>query len=128
MAEPTVDSEPGYVVLIALEPEMTGQVLRVLGCLGLTAVFAVLLGAAVSSLYRHTAAATTVAYLALLAVCAGPMLFWLGRDAPFGHRTVEAVLTLNPLAAALYASGNPEFTRYDLLPAHWWLLGSALCC
>src|SRR5262249_42153967 len=99
---------PGYVVLIALEPELAPRVLRVLACLGLTAVFAVLLGAAVSSLFRHTAVATTVAYLALLAVCAGPLLFWLGRDAPFGHRTVEAVLTVNPLAAALNASNNPE--------------------
>jgi ABC-type transport system involved in multi-copper enzyme maturation permease subunit len=116
---------PGYLVLIALEPERAGQVLRVLACLGLTAVFAVLLGAAVSSLFRHTATATTVAYLALLAVCAGPLLFWLGRDAPFGHRTVEAALTVNPLAAALRASNNPAFTRYDLLPANWWFLGGA---
>jgi ABC-type transport system involved in multi-copper enzyme maturation permease subunit len=116
---------PGYVVLIALEPERARQVFRVLACLGATAVFAVLLGAAVSSLFRHTAAATTVAYLALLAVCAGPLLFWLGRDAPFGHRTVEAALTVSPLAAALHASNNPAFTRYDLLPATWWFLGSA---
>jgi len=116
---------PGYVVLIALEPERARQVSRVLACLGLTAVFAVLLGAAVSSLFRHTATATTVAYLALLAVCAGPLLFWLGRDAPFGHRTVEAALAVNPLAAALHASNNPAFTRYDLLPANWWFLGSA---
>jgi ABC-type transport system involved in multi-copper enzyme maturation permease subunit len=116
---------PGYVVLVVLEPGLIGQVLRVLGCLGLTGVFAVLLGAAVSSLFRHTATATTVAYLALLAVCAGPLLFWLGRDAPFGHRTVEAVLTVDPLAAALAASGTPGFTRYDLLPANWWFLGAA---
>lgn len=75
---------PGYVVMIAVDPGLTGPVLRVLACLGLTAVFAVLLGAAVSSLFRHTAAATTVAYLALLTVCAGPLLFWLGRDAPSG--------------------------------------------
>lgn len=116
---------PGYLVMIAPEPELAWQVLRVLACLGMTAVFAVLLGAAVSSLFRHTAAATTVAYLALLAVCAGPLLFWLGRDAPFGHRTVETVLRIDPLAAALHASNNPEFTRYDLLPANWWLLGGA---
>jgi ABC-type transport system involved in multi-copper enzyme maturation permease subunit len=117
---------PGYGVLIALEPARAAQVLRVLGCLGLTAVCAVLLGAAVSSLFRHTAAATTVAYLALLAVCAGPLLVWLGRDAPFGHRAVEAALTITPLAAALHASNNPGFTPYDLLPANWWFL-AGLC-
>jgi ABC-type transport system involved in multi-copper enzyme maturation permease subunit len=116
---------PGYLVLIALQPALVWQVLRVLGCLALTAVFAVLLGAAVSSVFRHTAAATAVAYLALLAVCAGPLLFWLGRGAPFGHRTVELVLTVDPVAAALNASGTPGFTRYDLLPANWWVVGGA---
>ncbi len=116
---------PGYLVMLAVEPEHAWSVLRVLACLGLTAVFAVLLGAAVSSMFRHTAVATTVAYLALLAVCAGPLLFWLGRDAPFGHRTVEAVLLIDPLAAALNASNNPGFTPYELLPAHWWVLGGA---
>jgi ABC-type transport system involved in multi-copper enzyme maturation permease subunit len=116
---------PGYLVLIALQPALVWQVLRVLGCLTLTAVFAVLLGAAVSSLFRHTAAATAVAYLALLAVCAGPLLFWLGRGAPFGHRAVELVLTVDPVAAALNASGTPGFTRYDLLPANWWVVGGA---
>jgi ABC-type transport system involved in multi-copper enzyme maturation permease subunit len=116
---------PGYGVMLAVEPALTWQVLRVLGCLGMTAVFAVLLGAAVSSLFRHTAAATTVAYLALLAVCAGPLLVWLGRDAPFGHRTVEAVLTIDPLAAALNASNNPGFAQYRLLPANWWFLATA---
>jgi ABC-type transport system involved in multi-copper enzyme maturation permease subunit len=116
---------PGYVVMIAIEPEQTQQMLRVLGSLGMTAVFAVLLGAAVGSLFRHTATATTVAYLTLLAVCAGPLLFWLGRDAPFGHRMVEIVLTVDPLAAALNASNNIAFTRYDLLPANWWFLAGA---
>jgi ABC-type transport system involved in multi-copper enzyme maturation permease subunit len=116
---------PGYVVMIALEPEQAWPVARVLACLGLTAVFAVLLGAFVSTLFRNTAAATTVAYLALLTVCAGPLLFWLGRDAPFGHRTVETVLLIDPLAAALNASNNAGFIRYDLLPTHWWLLGGA---
>jgi ABC-type transport system involved in multi-copper enzyme maturation permease subunit len=116
---------PGYVVMIAVDPGLLRQMQRVLACLGMTAVFAVLLGAAVSSLFRHTAAATTVAYLALLGICAGPLLFWLGRDAPFGHRTVEAVLMIDPVAAALNASNTPGFTHYDLLPANWWILGGA---
>src|SRR5262249_48806321 len=34
---------PGYVVMVAIQPELTRQVLRVLACLGLTAAFAVLL-------------------------------------------------------------------------------------
>lgn len=116
---------PGYVVMILLEPEMAQQMVRVLACLGLTAIFAVLLGAAVSSLFRRTAAATTVAYLALLGVCAVPLLFWMGQDAPFGRRTVETVLMFDPLAAALNASNTPGFAQYNLLPANWWILGVA---
>ncbi len=116
---------PGYVVMIALQPEMAQQMIRVLACLGLTALFAVLLGAAVSSLFRRTAAATTVAYLTLLGVCAIPLLFWLGQDAPFGRRTVETALTFDPLAAALNASNTPGFAQYNLLPANWWILGTS---
>ncbi len=116
---------PGYLVMITLKPELAWQMVQVLVCLGLTAVFAALLGAAVSSLCRHTATATTIAYLALLGVCAGPLLVWLGRDAPFGHHFVETVLIVNPLAAALNASNNPGFTRYELLPANWWFVGGA---
>jgi ABC-type transport system involved in multi-copper enzyme maturation permease subunit len=116
---------PGYGVMIYLEPTLTPQVQRVLACLGLMAVFAVLLGAAVSGVFRHTAAATTAAYLLLLALCAGTLLFWLGRDAPFGHGTVQGALLVNPLAAALHAANTPGFTEYALLPANWWFLGGA---
>jgi ABC-type transport system involved in multi-copper enzyme maturation permease subunit len=116
---------PGYVVMVAVQPELLGQVFRVLTCLGLTAAFAILLGAAVSSLFRRTAAATAGAYVALLAVCAGPLLVWLGRDAPFGHSAVESALVVDPVAAALSAIQTPGFARYDLLPANWWFLGAA---
>lgn len=116
---------PGYVVMTYLDPTLWPQVQRVLICLGLMALLAVLLGTAVSSLFRHTAAATTGAYVVLLTLCAGTLLFWLGRDAPFGHRTVETALLINPLAAALNAAGTPGFTNYDLLPLHWWLVGGA---
>jgi hypothetical protein len=54
----------------------------------------------------------------------GPLLIWLGREAPFGHRAVHAVLTLDPVAAALRASEMPGFTQYDLLPANWWVVGA----
>jgi ABC-type transport system involved in multi-copper enzyme maturation permease subunit len=116
---------PGYVVMIAIQPELTRQVLRVIVCLGLTAAFAILVGAVVSSLFPRSAIATAGAYLVLLTICAGPVLVWLGRDAPFGHRTVEAALAVNPVAAALNASRTPGFTRYELLPANWWILGGA---
>ncbi|HZY88656.1 MAG TPA: hypothetical protein VFE78_27785, partial [Gemmataceae bacterium] len=116
---------PGYVVMMTIKPTLVQQVQRVVICLALTAVFAVLLSAAASTLFRSTAAATTASYLLLLAVCLGPLLLWLGREAPFGHAAVQAALTLSPVAAALQASETPGFARYELLPANWWILGGA---
>ncbi|MFG0333056.1 MAG: hypothetical protein ACF8TS_06820, partial [Maioricimonas sp. JB049] len=49
----------------------------------------------------------------------------LGRDAPFGHDTVEAALTINPVAAALSVIHVQGFQGYDLIPANWWFLGVA---
>jgi ABC-type transport system involved in multi-copper enzyme maturation permease subunit len=116
---------PGYIVMMTVEPTLVYLVRRVVICLALTAVFAVLLSAAVSSLFRTTAAATTASYLSLLAVSVGPLLVWLGRGAPFGHATVEKVLSVSPVAAALQASATPGFASYELLPANWWVIGSA---
>src|SRR5262249_761256 len=86
---------------------------------------AVLLSAAASMLFRSTAAATTTSYLALLAVCGGPLLIWLAREAPFGHAAVESALTIDPVAAALPASGMRGFTQYELGRTNWWIIGSA---
>jgi hypothetical protein len=116
---------PGYVVMASLKTTASHQMERVLISLALTAVFAVLVSAAASSLFRSTAAATTASYLVLLAVSVAPLLVWLGRGAPFGHRAVETALALSPVAAAMHAADFPGFTDYDLLPANWWLLGAA---
>ncbi len=120
---------PGYVVMVYIEPGMTGQVWKVVICLGITAVFAMLLSAAVGSLFSRTAAATAAAYGVLLSICAVPLLFWLGRDAPFGHGTVEKALSINPIAAALSVIRMPGFQNYSLIPANWWFLGgtSVVC-
>ncbi|MHC4398200.1 MAG: ABC transporter permease [Planctomycetota bacterium] len=118
---------PGYLVMIWVKPEAEtrGQIMQVLACLALTAVFALLLSAAVGSLFRRTAPATTTAYALLVGLSAGTMLVWIGRDAPFGHSTVQTVLTVNPLAAAMSVIDTPGFTQYELLPANWWFLGGA---
>jgi hypothetical protein len=116
---------PGYLVMIWIRPEMWAEISRVLLSLVWTAVFALLVSAAVGSLFRRTAPATTAAYTVLVAVSAGTLLVWLGRDAPFGHDFVERVLVANPLAAALSVIEMPGFTQYNLVPANWWFLGYA---
>lgn len=115
---------PGYVVMMTAGPETIPQGKRVLICLAVTAVFSVMVSAASSSLFRSTAAATAAANMILIAVCVAPLLFWLGRDAPFGRSTVEAALTISPVAAALSASETPGFIEYKLLPASWYLIGT----
>jgi ABC-type transport system involved in multi-copper enzyme maturation permease subunit len=116
---------PGYIVVMALEPALIHRMQRVVLCLALTAVFSVLVSAAASTIFRSTAVAMTVAYAVLLLVCVAPLLVWLGQEAPFGHAAVQAVLTIDPLAAALQASETPGFTQYELLPLNWWLVGAA---
>jgi ABC-type transport system involved in multi-copper enzyme maturation permease subunit len=116
---------PGYLVMMAVKPTLAYRVERVVTCLALMSVFAVLLSAAVGSLFRTAAAATAASYLALLAVCVAPLLVWLAREAPFGHAAVEAVLSVSPVAATLTASDTPGFVQYELLPLNWWLTGSA---
>ncbi|HIQ20486.1 MAG TPA: ABC transporter [Planctomycetes bacterium] len=120
---------PGYLVVIAIKPELWYQVSRVLVCLVLTAVFAMLLSAAMSSIFRRTAVATAVAYTLLVGICGGTLLIWFARNAPFGREVVEAALKLNPLAAALGIIRMADFAQYDLLPANWWITGylSAAC-
>ena len=120
---------PGYVVMVYIEPGLRLQVERVVICLFATAGFAMLLSAAVGSLFRRTAPATAASYAALLAVCGTPLLIWLGRDAPFGHDTVENALLFNPVAAALSVIRLPGFRDYELIPGNWWFLGiaSAVC-
>jgi ABC-type transport system involved in multi-copper enzyme maturation permease subunit len=114
---------PGYIVMVYIEPGMSLQVQRVVVCLVATAVFAMLLSAAVGSLFLRTAAATAAAYGALLSFCCLPLLIWMGRDAPFGHSTVEAALKINPVAAALSVIRMPGFQNYALIPGNWWFLG-----
>jgi ABC-type transport system involved in multi-copper enzyme maturation permease subunit len=116
---------PGYVAMLAVRPALLYQIQRVVICLAVTGVFAVLLSAAVGSLFRATAPATAASYLSLVAVCVGPLLFWLGQEAPFGRATVEAVLAISPVAATLQAADMPDFARYELLPANWWIVGAA---
>jgi ABC-type transport system involved in multi-copper enzyme maturation permease subunit len=116
---------PGYLVMATITPHLTAQAERVVVCLALTAVFAVLVSAAASSVFRSTASATAAANLVLVGVCLAPLLVWLGRGAPFGHRLVEAVLAISPVAAALHATDTPGFEGYAILPLNWWVMGAA---
>lgn len=110
---------PGYLVMIWITPSIQNQVIQVIICLILFSIFSILLTAAASSLSRNTAVATAIAYGVLMLICAGSLLIWLGRDAPFGRTTVETALSVNPMAAALNVIQAPGFTEYNLVPINW---------
>ena len=115
---------PGYLVMAYIQPGMALQVQRVMICLLLTSLFAMTISAAVGSFFARTAAATAGAYAVLLIVSAGPILVWMGRNAPFGHATVEAALSTSSIAAALSVIKLPGFENYNLIPVNWWFLGT----
>ncbi len=114
---------PAYAVLIYVDPGQWQIALYVLITLTLTAVLALFVSAAISSLFTNTAAATATSYGVLVALFAGTMLFWLGQDAPFSRDVVEAVLAVNPLAAALELLDTPGFDEYQLVPLNWYIAG-----
>ncbi|OYP31168.1 ABC transporter permease [Rhodopirellula sp. MGV] len=115
---------PGYLVMIYIQPQMVVQIKLVLICLLLTVIYTLAVSAAVGSLFRTTATATTVAYIIVIAIFVTPLLIWLGRDAPFGYQLVNAVLMTNPACAALSIIKTPGFEIYDLLPGAWWISGT----
>lgn len=116
-------SLPGYGVMIWIKPVLREQITQVMICLSLGSLFCILLSATVSSFFEKTAPATVASYALLLGLWAGSLLIWLGRDAPFGFRTVEAALSINPMAAALSVIETPGFETYNLIPLNWWLMG-----
>jgi ABC-type transport system involved in multi-copper enzyme maturation permease subunit len=118
---------PGYIVMIYIEPALWLQVQVVLVCLAIAAIYALLISAAVGSLFTRTAAATTSAYFAVLVIFLGPLLIWMGRDAPFGQQVVQSALSTNTIGAALMAVNMPGFSEYELLPTSWWISGLACC-
>jgi ABC-type transport system involved in multi-copper enzyme maturation permease subunit len=113
---------PGYLVLLAVDPGQLTRVVDVIITLGLIATMALFVSAAISSLCKRTAIATTLAYTVLIGLCAGTLLIWLGENAPFNPTLVENVLVVNPLATALSLIQAPGFAGYNLLPANWYVV------
>jgi ABC-type transport system involved in multi-copper enzyme maturation permease subunit len=115
---------PGYLVLVYIQPARWLQVYLVVTCFLLATINAVLVTAAVGSFFSRTATATSAAFFAILTLFLGPFLVWAGRDAPFGHSAVQAVLSINPIAAALSVLRMPGFVQYELIPVSWWITGA----
>lgn len=112
---------PGYVVMIYIKPAMWLQVYQVMICLLLTVLYTLTLSAAFGSFFSRTATSTVAVYVMLMALFLGPLLTWLGREAPFGQGVVAAALSINPMGAALSVIEMPGFAQYELIPTSWWI-------
>ncbi len=115
---------PGYIVMVYIKPAMWLQVYLVMICLLLVTIYTICVSTAVGSFFQRTASATTTCYIVLIILFLGPLLIWMGRDAPFSHATVEAALLINPTGAALNIIGAPGFEDYELVPGSWWVSGT----
>lgn len=113
---------PGYVGIIHIKPILQQQVLMVVGSLLLAAAFTVIVSAAIGSFFRKSTPATMISYTILSALTAIPLLIWLGREAPFGHRTVESALILAPMSSALALMETGGFQDYRVMPANWYFM------
>lgn len=113
---------PGYIVLYVIDDSFAPRIVNVLICLLLTALFALMLGAACSSLFRKTAVTTTIAYLILISMCVGTLVVWLGQGSLFGPELVAKVLVVNPVATGLALMRVPGFEDYALSMngVDWW--------
>ncbi|MBM4003694.1 MAG: ABC transporter permease [Planctomycetes bacterium] len=116
---------PGYAVMMVIKPAMWLQVQLALACLLMTVVYTLSISAAVGSCFAKTAASTVTVYVVLMALFLGPLLVWLGREAPFGPTVVQNALLINPLGAALSVMKMPGFERFELIPGCWWASGGA---
>lgn len=114
---------PGYLVLAWIVPEKSSQIYQVLICLLWASFFSVFVSAAISSLFRKTAPATVTAYAVLSAMYVITLFVWLFRGKPFGHRVVENVLSINPIAAAMQVIETPGFETFDLVRSNWVIMG-----
>jgi len=96
----------------------------VLICLFWITLQTLAISAAIGSIFRYTAVSTSVTYVTVIGFFLAPMLVWLARESPFGHDTVENVLLVTPVGAALNVIGAAGFEDYQLLPTAWWISGT----
>lgn len=115
---------PGYMMTVLIKPDLAPQIELVLICLFWITLQTLAISAAIGSIFRYTAVSTSVTYVTVIGFFLAPMLVWLARESPFGHDTVENVLLVTPVGAALNVIGAAGFEDYQLLPTAWWISGT----
>jgi ABC-type transport system involved in multi-copper enzyme maturation permease subunit len=90
---------------------------RVCAVIGVTILFTCTAGTMFSSLFARTATATAWTYGLVVTLALLSLLGLLAEDL-LSRRVIEAAFLLNPIIAAMEASGAPNLQKYGLLNSH----------
>lgn len=104
---------PGQLILAYFGPGLAPRIVRVLTVVALTSVFTVALGMFFSAATSRTSRATAWTYAVIAAITVLSLLALAAGDI-FSAEVLRAVFTVNPVAAALDAAGEPSFQQYAI--------------
>ena len=96
---------PAMVVMLWFDKDLWPSVVRVLAVVGMTVLFVSTAGVFFSSLFSRTAAATAATYGLLILLGVGSLMVLLDPHG-FSPQVVSGLLVVNPVAAAMDASGS----------------------
>ena len=105
---------PALAVLLYFESNLWPHVIASAGVVGITVLLVATAGMFFSSLASRTATATAWTYALMIGVGLLSLLALLGREL-FPPRLIEAVFTVNPVAAAMAAAGSQTMQGYEIV-------------
>ena len=115
---------PALVILLYFETGLWPYIVRILYVVIVNVLFVSTAGMLFSSFFSKTSTATAWTYAIMVALGLLTLLVMLGADL-FSQRFITAVLTVNPIAAAMDAAGDQTMARYGLLANHLKIIGAA---
>jgi len=108
---------PALVVLLWFDRDLWPSVVRVLAVVGMTILFVSTAGVFFSSIFAKTAASTAATYGLLIVMAVGSLMVLLDPQG-FSERMTRVIFLLNPITAAMDASGSTFMKKYSLVVPH----------
>ncbi|HOD80344.1 MAG: ABC-2 family transporter protein [Planctomycetes bacterium ADurb.Bin126] len=116
---------PALAVLLYFEANLWPYVTAAAGVVGVTVLLVATAGMFFSSLFARTATSTAWTYALLVAIGLLSLLALLGQDL-FPPRLIQAVFSVNPIAAAMAAAGSATMVTYDIVQPYLMISGIAI--
>jgi len=117
---------PAMLILLYFDPHLAPNIIRVGTVVGMTILFVSTAGTFFSSLCSRTSRATAWTYALVITLALLTLLAMLGDDL-FSPRLLRYIFVVNPVVAAMEASGHAAMQRLGLLHTHLALMGTATC-